>query len=67
VGLSREQAEVLARATLETLAELVTADEVEDLAAQLPKPLKESLRPRDHTESFGVEEFVRRVRERANV
>jgi uncharacterized protein (DUF2267 family) len=29
--------------------------------------LKESLRPRDRTESFGVEEFVRRVRERANV
>jgi uncharacterized protein (DUF2267 family) len=66
-GLSREQAEVLARATLETLAELVTPKEVEDLAAQLPKPLKEPLSPRDRTESFGLEGFVSRVRERAQV
>jgi uncharacterized protein (DUF2267 family) len=46
---------------------LVTAAEVEDLAAQLPKPLKEPLRPRDRTESFGLEEFVRRVSEHATV
>jgi uncharacterized protein (DUF2267 family) len=66
-GLSREQAEVLTRATLETLAELMTPDEIEDLAAQLPKPLKESLRPPERTEAFGIEEFVRRVSERAKV
>jgi uncharacterized protein (DUF2267 family) len=66
-GLPREQAEVLVSATLETLSELITPKEVGDLAAQLPKPLKEQLRPGDGTEKFGVEEFVRRVRDRAQV
>jgi uncharacterized protein (DUF2267 family) len=66
-GLPREQAEAIARTTLETLSELITPDEVEDLAAQLPKPLKEQLHPHDRTESYGVDEFVRRVSERAKV
>jgi uncharacterized protein (DUF2267 family) len=66
-GLPREQAETVARATLETLSELISPKEVGDLAAQLPKPIKEQLRPRNGTEKFGVEEFVHRVRDRAHV
>jgi uncharacterized protein (DUF2267 family) len=68
-GLPKDQAEQLARATLETLADRITPGEADDLAAQLPEPLKEPLlRPPDQpAEAFGVEEFIRRVSERAHV
>jgi uncharacterized protein (DUF2267 family) len=43
-GVSREQAGELIRATLETLADRVTAGEAHDVASQLPQPAKECLR-----------------------
>jgi uncharacterized protein (DUF2267 family) len=67
-GLPQDQAESVARATLRTLADRITAGEAQDLAAQLPNPLKEDLRKdRDEAEAFDVDEFLRRVRERAHV
>ena len=62
----REQAEALTVATLRTLAERISRGEAEDLAAQLPKELKGYLaRPGEEAEPFGLDEFVRRVAERA--
>jgi uncharacterized protein (DUF2267 family) len=67
-GITREQAENIARATLQTLADRITGGEFDDLTAQLPKPLKEEVTaPREKAEAFGVDEFVRRVSERAHV
>lgn len=67
-GVSPEQAEILTRATLETLSERLSGGEALDLAAQLPKALHAPLRPRfEAAESFGVDEFVRRVSARAGV
>jgi uncharacterized protein (DUF2267 family) len=67
-GISREQAESIARATLQTLADRITGGEFDDLTAQLPKPLKDDLQARrEQAEAFGVDEFVRRVSERAHV
>jgi uncharacterized protein (DUF2267 family) len=67
-GLPQDQAESVARATLRTLADRITAGEAQDLAAQLPNPLKEDLRKdRDEAEAFDVDEFLRRVCERAHV
>jgi uncharacterized protein (DUF2267 family) len=68
-GTSREDAQALALATLETLAERVTGGEAQDLAAQLPKPLKDAVpeRPAGTAESFDLQEFERRVARRAGV
>jgi len=67
-GLPEDTTEQLERATLETLADRISGGEAEDLAAQLPGPLKEPLqKPREEAESFGVDEFVRRVAERSHV
>ncbi|HEX7746710.1 MAG TPA: DUF2267 domain-containing protein [Micromonosporaceae bacterium] len=67
-AVSAEQAQILTRATLETLADRLTAGESLDLAAQLPKPLQVALRQRaEGAERFGLAEFSRRVRERAGV
>lgn len=67
-GVPSDQAVILARATLETLADRLTAGEALDLAAQLPKPLQVPLRPRQETaERFPLAEFTRRVGERAGV
>jgi uncharacterized protein (DUF2267 family) len=68
-GVSRDQAEALVRATLETLSERLTRGEARDLEAQLPKPFREPLRfSRSETaESFGLDEFIRRVSRRARV
>jgi uncharacterized protein (DUF2267 family) len=66
--LPKDQAESLAHATLQTLAERITGGEADDLASQLPQPLKEDLhKDRDEAERFDVDEFVRRVSERAHV
>lgn len=68
VGVSSDEAVVHTRATLETLADRLTGGEALDLAAQLPKPLQDQLRPRTETaERFGLDEFLRRVCERAGV
>jgi uncharacterized protein (DUF2267 family) len=37
-GLPKDQADLLARATLQTLADRITGGEAKDLAAQLPGP-----------------------------
>jgi uncharacterized protein (DUF2267 family) len=67
-GLPKDQAENVAHATLKTLADRISGGEAEDLAAQLPKPLKEDLhKDREPAESFDVDEFIRRVSERAHV
>lgn len=60
---------MLTRATLQTLAERLTGGEAEDVAAQLPMQMKEWLlsHATPAAEKFGVDEFVRRVSDKANV
>ncbi|NMI01235.1 DUF2267 domain-containing protein [Pseudonocardia acidicola] len=67
--VSAEQADTLGRAVLQTLAERITGGEADDLAAQLPPELQEPLRrPRKApADPFGLDEFLRRVGERAGV
>lgn len=66
--LSQEQAETVTRAVLATLAERISGGEARDLAAQLPVPLGNPLLPAaEEAESFGLDEFVRRVAERAGI
>lgn len=65
-ALSEEDAAILTRATLTTLAERISGGEAEDLAAQLPGPLKSALTsPHENAEPFTFEEFVERTAERA--
>jgi uncharacterized protein (DUF2267 family) len=67
-GVPREKGKDLTRATLETLAERLTKGEVEDLASELPKPLKRHLvSPTPEARGFGLEEFINRVSARADV
>jgi uncharacterized protein (DUF2267 family) len=67
-GVSLAEAEVLTDATLQTLSDRLTAGEARDLAAQLPRGLQESLQPRyEQADRFGLEEFVRRVGNRAGM
>jgi uncharacterized protein (DUF2267 family) len=68
-GVEREQAEALTVATLQTLAERITGGEVHDLVAQLPGPLKGAVpeRPAGTAEAFDLDEFERRVADRAGV
>ena len=67
-GLSSDEAAVYTHATLQTLSDRLTSGDTLDLANQLPKPLQTALRPRRETaERFGLDEFVRRVGERAGV
>lgn len=67
-GVSSDQAALIARATLETLADRLTAGEALDLAAQLPEPLQLAMRQRTETaDRFGLGEFTHRVAERAGI
>ena len=63
---SAAEAQQAATAVLEVLAERITRGEAKDVAAQLPNPFKSAALPRDAepAESFGVQEFCRRVAER---
>jgi uncharacterized protein (DUF2267 family) len=66
--LSPEQAEQLTEATLTVLADRISAGEAEDLAAQLPKGVRDWLVSKEEpAQKFDLEEFVRRVSERAAV
>ena len=66
--MSVEAAEALTAATLRTLAERISGGEAADLAEQLPKELQPYLTRADETaERFGVDEFVRRVADRAGI
>ena len=63
-----DKARALTEATLQTLAERISGGEALDLAAQLPEELKGALTSSPETaERFGVNEFLRRVAERAGV
>lgn len=66
---SRGDAELAARATLETLAERLAGGEAEDLASQLPRGLAEYLRSglAGAGVRFSMEDFFRRVSEREGV
>jgi uncharacterized protein (DUF2267 family) len=67
-GMPRDRARVLIRATLQTLGERLTRGEAGDLASQLPKDMKEWLNTSvPEADRFGLEEFVRRVSERARI
>ena len=67
-GVPPSQAEVLTRATLQTLAERLTAGEARDLAEQLPRELRDDLRQaQGGAEPFGLAEFIERVSTRAGV
>ncbi|MFU8874334.1 DUF2267 domain-containing protein [Micromonospora sp. SL4-19] len=68
--VSTDQAATLTGATLEILADRITAGQAEDLAYQLPDALADHLRRpvgRERAMPFGLEEFVRRVGDRPNV
>ena len=75
--VSTDQATALTRATLETLADRISAGKAEDLAFQLPdglddhlrKPLRQEHAPlrQEHANSFGLDEFVERVASRPAV
>jgi uncharacterized protein (DUF2267 family) len=55
-------------ATLSTLSERISGGEADDLGAQLPQELKESIqRSGEEAEAFSLEEFLRRVGERERV
>ncbi|WP_405594094.1 DUF2267 domain-containing protein [Streptomyces sp. NBC_00191] len=64
--VGRDEAEQVTVAVLEVLASRINAGEVKDLASQLPTPLSEVLQETatGEAESYGVEEFGRRVAER---
>ena len=61
---SREDAERAARATLQTLAERISAGQARDLAEQLPPELAPWIATTGDAEAFDVDEFLRRVAER---
>jgi uncharacterized protein (DUF2267 family) len=66
--LSPEQAERLTEVTLTVLADRISAGEAEDLAAQLPKGVRDWLVSKEEpAQKFDLEEFIRRVSERAAV
>lgn len=65
---SRGDALTATRATLETLAERLPADEAEDLGAQLPEEIGRFLAGSSPKgERFDSDEFIERVAKRANV
>jgi uncharacterized protein (DUF2267 family) len=67
-GLLPEDAERATRAVLETLAERVTRGEADDVAAFLPRELRDLLTSTpEPAEAFDLEEFVRRVAAREGV
>jgi uncharacterized protein (DUF2267 family) len=66
-GVSDEEAERVACATLQTLTERITTGEAEDLAEKLPDPLRACALPDGRPERFDLGEFLRRVAHRANV
>ncbi|MBD0421280.1 DUF2267 domain-containing protein [Streptomyces sp. TRM S81-3] len=59
---SRDESEQVSTAVLWVLASRITPEEATGLAARLPAPLDDALRlERGRPESFGREEFLRRV------
>ncbi|MEY2533764.1 MAG: hypothetical protein QOF29_1674 [bacterium] len=65
--VSDAEAERVACATLKTLADRLTTGETEDLAERLPGELRRCLEPDEPGQRYHVDEFLRRVAERAGV
>jgi uncharacterized protein (DUF2267 family) len=63
----REEAEHVSCATLRTLSERITQGEAEDLAERLPAELRSCVDTDHAPEKFHVDEFLRRVSQRAGV
>ncbi|MFF4213167.1 DUF2267 domain-containing protein [Streptomyces sp. NPDC001796] len=63
---SQDEAAKVTDAVLSVLAQRISPGEVDDLASQLPGPLGQALveAKQAQAESFGIEEFYRRVAER---
>jgi uncharacterized protein (DUF2267 family) len=67
-GISWDEAERAAEATLRTLGERIAAGQARDLAAGLPRELRRPLtEPGGDAQRFDAREFVRRVAEREGV
>lgn len=69
-GVPVDLAATITHATLETLADRISAGEAEDLADQLPGGLDKHLRKppiREQAEPFGLGDFVQRVAARAGI
>jgi uncharacterized protein (DUF2267 family) len=67
-GLTRDEAVRAIEATLRTLAERITRGEAADIAALLPKEVRQWLTTvPEEAERFGLDEFYRRVAEREGV
>jgi uncharacterized protein (DUF2267 family) len=66
-GIDRDAAERAVQATLTTLAERISRGQARDLAAQLPPELSPWLNAPERSQPFDVDEFLRRVAERAGV
>jgi uncharacterized protein (DUF2267 family) len=66
-GIDREEARCAAQATLQTLADRISPGEARDLAARVPPELAPWLASSSAAEPFDVDEFLRRVAERASV
>jgi uncharacterized protein (DUF2267 family) len=66
---SKQAAQTATSATLETLKERIVGDEASQLAAQLPKELGQYLHGREGENggTFGVNEFLQRVSQKAGV
>jgi uncharacterized protein (DUF2267 family) len=66
---SLEQAELAARATLETIKEHLPEEEVEELAAQLPQELSEYLHNQEiiSNQSFHLQEFIERTSQKEKI
>jgi uncharacterized protein (DUF2267 family) len=67
-GMPEPTVERIAHATLWTFARRITGGEARDLAERLPAEFSDDLqKPQEEAEAFDVEEFVRRVAQRAQV
>ena len=62
--LAPPHAERAVQATLETLGERISSGESDDLAAELPEPLRDWVRSEGNAEALDFGEFLRRVAER---
>ena len=66
--VGRDEAERATRATLRTIGERITRGEADDIAAQLPPEAAPYLESTERgAERFDLDEFLRRVAERAGV
>jgi len=67
-GVPEDQAVALIEATLRTLTERISAGEAADAAAHMPDRFRPLLiKSRENAEAFPIDEFIRRVAERAGV